>query len=105
MGEVILDIRLGNEIIPTRFTVSNNVAEPMLGSDWLRKNDITWYFCIDSVTYRLQDDTLPSYSYLGVLCLPRRFVAESITNADTRFHSFTQTPTSFPEVDKTGKNI
>jgi len=52
MGEVMLDIRLCNEIIPTRFIVSNNVAEPMLGSDWLRKNEITWDFCNDSLSWK-----------------------------------------------------
>jgi len=48
----VIDIRLGNEIIPTRFIVSNNVAEPMLGSDWLRNNEITWDFCNDSLSWK-----------------------------------------------------
>jgi len=44
LGEVVLGIRLGTEIIFTRLIVSKNIAEPLLGSDWLRCNQITWDF-------------------------------------------------------------
>jgi len=55
MGEVVLDIRLGVEVIPTRFIVSNNVTEPMLGIDWLRLNRATWNFEQD---WLVLDDTI-----------------------------------------------
>jgi len=33
--------------IPTRFVVSDNVTEPMLGVNWLRHNRIIWDFAKD----------------------------------------------------------
>jgi len=44
IGEVVLELHQGGEILPTRFIVSNYVAEPILGIEWLRSNGLTWDF-------------------------------------------------------------
>jgi len=36
VGEVTINIRIGDLILPTRFVVSDNITEPMLGVEWLR---------------------------------------------------------------------
>jgi len=36
VGEVSVNIRIGDLILPTRFVLSDNITEPMLGVDWLR---------------------------------------------------------------------
>jgi len=36
--EVTMNIRIGDLILPTRFVVSENITEPMLGVEWLRCN-------------------------------------------------------------------
>jgi len=38
VGEVSMNIRIGDLILPTRFVVSDNITKPMLGVDWLRCN-------------------------------------------------------------------
>jgi len=38
IGEKTLDVYVGDLTIPTRFVVSSNVTEPMLGVNWLRSN-------------------------------------------------------------------
>jgi len=45
IGEKTLDVNVGDLTIPTRFVVSSNVTEPMLGVNWLRANRIIWDFC------------------------------------------------------------
>jgi len=52
IGEVMLKLHLGGEILPTRFIVSNNVAEPILGIEWLRSNSLTWDFRQDLLWMR-----------------------------------------------------
>jgi len=47
IGEVTMDIRIGELVLPTRFVVSDNVTEPMLGVEWLRCNQMTWDFAQD----------------------------------------------------------
>jgi len=47
MGELTLDVHVGDLTIPTRFDVSDNVTEPMLGVNWLRRNRIIWDFAQD----------------------------------------------------------
>jgi len=51
LGEVMLDLRVGNEIMPTRFILSNSILEPMLGSDWLRCNKIMRDFSCDVLSW------------------------------------------------------
>jgi len=34
-------------VLPTRFVVSDNITEPMLGVEWLRCNQMTWDFAKD----------------------------------------------------------
>jgi len=46
-GEITLDVHVGDLTIPTRFVVSSNVTEPMLGVNWLRWNRIIWDFAKD----------------------------------------------------------
>jgi len=41
LGEATMDIKIGELIIPTRFVVSDNITEPMLGVEWLRCNQMT----------------------------------------------------------------
>jgi len=47
IGEKKLDVHVGDSTIPTRFVVSSNVTEPMLGINWLRANRIIWDFVKD----------------------------------------------------------
>jgi len=47
IGEKTLDVHVGDVTIPTRFVVSSNVTEPMLGVNWLRANKIIWDFAKD----------------------------------------------------------
>jgi len=44
VGEIILSVHVGDLTIPTRFVLSNNMTEPMLGVNWLRRNRIVWDF-------------------------------------------------------------
>jgi len=44
IGEATLDIRIGELVLPTRFEISDNITEPMLGVEWLRCNQMTWDF-------------------------------------------------------------
>jgi len=45
--EITLNLHVGDLRIPTRFVVSDNVTEPMLGENWLRRNRIVWDFAKD----------------------------------------------------------
>jgi len=47
VGEVTINIRIGDLILPTRFVVSDNITEPMLGVEWLRCNRMVWDFARD----------------------------------------------------------
>jgi len=47
MGELTLDVHVGDLTIHTIFVVSDNVTEPMLGVNWLRLNRIIWDFAQD----------------------------------------------------------
>jgi len=42
IGEKTLDVHVCDLTISTRFFVSSNVTEPMLGINWLRANRIIW---------------------------------------------------------------
>jgi len=42
LGEVMLNIQIGDLVLPTRFVVSDNITEPMLGVEWLHCNQMTW---------------------------------------------------------------
>jgi len=44
VGEIILNVHVGDLIIPTRFVLSDNVTEPMIGVNRLRRNIIVWDF-------------------------------------------------------------
>jgi len=43
----MLNIQIGDLVLPTRFVVSDNITEPMLGVEWLRCNQMTWDFAKD----------------------------------------------------------
>jgi len=47
IGEVTMDIRIGELVLPTRFVLSDNITEPMLRVEWLRCNQMTWDFAQD----------------------------------------------------------
>jgi len=47
VGEKTLNVHVGDLTIPTRFVISNNVTEPMLGVNWLISNRIIWDFAKD----------------------------------------------------------
>jgi len=49
VGEITLSVQVGDLTIPTRFAISNNVTEPMLGVNWLRSNRIIWDFAKDTL--------------------------------------------------------
>jgi len=51
MGEIVLNVHVGDLTIPTRFVVSDSVTEPMLGVNWLRRNRIVWDFAKDLLFY------------------------------------------------------
>jgi len=40
VGGIILDVHVGELKIPTKFVISNDVTESMLGVNWLRRNRI-----------------------------------------------------------------
>jgi len=44
MGEITLDVCLGDLTLLTKFVASDNVTEPMLGSNWLRQYQMIWDF-------------------------------------------------------------
>jgi len=44
VGEVTMNILIGDLILPTPFVVSDSVTEPMLGVEWLRCNRMIWDF-------------------------------------------------------------
>jgi len=44
VGEVVLNVKIGELVLATRFVVSDNITEPMLGVDWLRSNRMIWDF-------------------------------------------------------------
>jgi len=47
VGEVMIKIRIGDLILPTRFVLSDKITEPMLGVEWLRCNRMIWDFAKD----------------------------------------------------------
>jgi len=47
LGEVTMNIKIGDLVLPTRFVVSDNISEPMLGVEWLRCNQMTGSFAKD----------------------------------------------------------
>jgi len=47
IGEKTLDVHVGDLTIPTRFVISRNVTDPMLGVNWLRRNRVIWDFAKD----------------------------------------------------------
>jgi len=47
MGEIVLNVHVGNLTIPTRFVVSDSVTETMFGVNWLWRNKIVWDFAKD----------------------------------------------------------
>jgi len=47
VGEIFINVHIGDLTIPTRFVLSDNVTEPMLGVNWLRRNRIVWDFSKD----------------------------------------------------------
>jgi len=47
LGEATMDIQIGELVLPTRFVVSDNITEPMLGVESLRCNQMTWDFAQD----------------------------------------------------------
>jgi len=38
VGEVVMNVKIGELVLTTQFVVSDNITEPMLGFDWLRSN-------------------------------------------------------------------
>jgi len=49
VGEVVMNGRIGELVLQTRFVVSDNIIEPMLGVDWLRSNRMFWDFAKDII--------------------------------------------------------
>jgi len=47
VGEVVMNVKIGELVLPTRFVVSDNITEPMLGVDWLRSIRMIWDFAKD----------------------------------------------------------
>jgi len=47
VGEVVMNVNVGEFVLQTRFVVSDNITEPMLGVDWLRRNRMIWDFAKD----------------------------------------------------------
>jgi len=45
--DVVMNVNIGELVLPTRFVVSDNITEPMLGVDWLRSNSMIWDFAKD----------------------------------------------------------
>jgi len=43
----MLNIQIGDLVLPTRFVVSDNITEPMLGVKWLSCNQMTLDFAKD----------------------------------------------------------
>jgi len=44
LGRTVLPFRLNGNLIETSVLVSNDIEEPMLGSDWLTEHDCVWDF-------------------------------------------------------------
>ena len=44
LGEIQVDLSIRNLVMPTTAIVSENVAEGLIGYDWLRDNDVYWSF-------------------------------------------------------------
>jgi len=47
IGEKTLNVHVGDLSILTRFVISSNVTEPMLGVNWLKSNRVIWDFAKD----------------------------------------------------------
>jgi len=47
LGKVMMNIQIGDLLLPRRFVVSDNITEPMLGVEWLRCNQMKWDFAKD----------------------------------------------------------
>ena len=48
-GETEMEIRIGSVSVFSRFVVTDNVMDPILGIDWLRANVDSWSFMDDAV--------------------------------------------------------
>ena len=68
VGEVIIDLRLGNLIIPTAALVSEFVSEAMIGYDWLSTNDCYWGFGAAKIMIRGEVFSLRKGKSLGTCC-------------------------------------
>jgi len=42
VGDVVMNVKRGELVLTTRFVVSDNITELMLGVDWLRSNQMIW---------------------------------------------------------------
>jgi len=47
VGEVVMNVKIGELVLQTRFVVSDNITKPMLGVDWLRSIRMIWDFAKD----------------------------------------------------------
>jgi len=47
VNEVVMNVKISELVLPTRFVVSDNITELMLGVDWLQGNRMVWDFAKD----------------------------------------------------------
>jgi len=47
ISEVVMNVKIGELVLPMRFVVSDNITKPMLRVDWLRSNRMIWEFAKD----------------------------------------------------------
>ena len=49
IGEALVELKLGSISIPTHALISEHVVEPLIGYDWLSKNQIYWGFGVGHI--------------------------------------------------------
>jgi hypothetical protein len=77
-GEVRIDLKIGNTLIPTTAVVSDNIAEGLIGYDWLAANDVFWGFGFGRILIHGEVVPLTTRPEEGFTC--NRFVVqENIT--------------------------
>ena len=57
LGEVEVILQIGHLKIPTFALVTENIAEPLIGYDWLAKNKVFWGFGVGKIL--IQDEIFP----------------------------------------------
>src|SRR5207245_2010417 len=76
LGEADIELELGSLMLPTTVLVSNNVAEAMIGIDWLRGHNCEWSFANDEL--KIQGMRFPLTTGERIMSCRRVVVANKV---------------------------